>query len=136
MNISIDDLVAVGGNEWINGTRHRVYFNDLPELFGRLSCSYYGTGNIRHATLDRKEISNTSARGIMYSLSEGKVWFDVALGQFSYRIPNCSRYNGDTMGDAIVVEISKRLAEHAKVTAATIAHPIQPTNSLDGAICV
>mgnify|MGYP001424672461 CR=1 FL=1 len=33
-NIKLEDLLKVGGNEWRKENMHRIYFNDLPGLYG------------------------------------------------------------------------------------------------------
>lgn len=79
-NISLDELLKIG-NEWRAGAHHRVYFNDLCGLYG-LETSHYGTGNIKSASLNGERISNSKARKLASMLNIGKVWFDVASGEF------------------------------------------------------
>ena len=80
-NLTVEQLVAAGGREWTGGGNHRVYFNDLAPLYG-LEVSHYGTGNVRGAKLDGREISNTKAKQILAGLAPAKFWFDVAAGEF------------------------------------------------------
>ncbi len=69
------------GNVWQKNGHHRIYLNDLPSLYG-LKVSYYGTGNVRSATLDGEKISNAAATRLLGPLS-GKMWYDVVTTQFA-----------------------------------------------------
>jgi len=79
------------GNEWIKGDHHRIYFNNLAEMYG-LETGRYGTGNISSATLDGEKTSNNQARRIASDLKELKIWYDVKKGKFfsrtNYRLYN------------------------------------------------
>lgn len=81
MNLNINSLIQAGGKEWQSNGYHRVYFNNLAELYG-LECSYYKTGNISSATLNGESISNSQARKLSSGLAFGKVWFDLKDGEF------------------------------------------------------
>ena len=78
---TVEKLTAAGGSEWESGDNHRVYFNDLPELYG-LQAERYGTGNISSAKLDGQNISNSKARKIESGLFGGKVWYNVKTGKY------------------------------------------------------
>jgi len=78
---TVEKLKAAGGSEWESGDNHRVYFNDLPELYG-LQAERYGTGNISSAKLDGQNISNSKARKIESGLFGGKVWYNVKTGKY------------------------------------------------------
>lgn len=78
---TVEKLKAAGGSEWESGDNHRVYFNDLPELYG-LQAERYGTGNISSAKLDGQKISNSKARKIESGLFGGKVWYNVKTGEY------------------------------------------------------
>lgn len=106
---SLEALLAVGGKEWKKDAMHRVYFNDLPDLFG-LKTSHYNTGNVSSASIDGQSISNARAREISSSLAMSKVWYDLADQEFHFRVHGCRTYDGATMGTAIVAEIKARLA--------------------------
>lgn len=80
MDTKVKQLVKIGGSEWQKDDRHRVYFNNLPELYG-LVTERYNTGNISAAWLEGREISNSAAKRIENRLS-GRVFYDVADGQF------------------------------------------------------
>lgn len=83
-NITIETLISIGGNEWISGDHHRIYFNDLATLYG-LEFATYNTGNISSATLNGEKISNSKARKLSTTLDFGKLWFDVTKGEFASR---------------------------------------------------
>jgi hypothetical protein len=78
---TVEKLKAAGGSEWESGDNRRVYFNDLPELYG-LQAERYGTGNISSAKLDGQNISNSKARKIESGLFGGKVWYNVKTGKY------------------------------------------------------
>jgi hypothetical protein len=107
--MELSTLISIGGREWKKDALHRVYFNNLDELFG-LTCSYYNTGNISGARLDGETISNSRAGEIARALGASKVWYDVPTGKFMYRVVACRTYSGETMGNAIVDEIKARVA--------------------------
>lgn len=77
-------LLDMGGNLWEKAGHSRIYLNNLAHLYG-LEISRYNTGNISHATLDGEKISNNSARKILGSLYDAKVWFDRTNGTFGTR---------------------------------------------------
>ena len=72
------------GSEWQKGEHHRIYFNNLCELFG-LSYSVYKSGNISAATLDGERISNSRAKEIKFALAGAKVWYDLNSGEFCWK---------------------------------------------------
>ena len=73
---TVDQLEAIGGHPWRNpGGTVRVYFNDLPELFG-LDLSFYKTGNVNRARLDGQTISNSQAGRYLASFESMKVWVE------------------------------------------------------------
>jgi hypothetical protein len=97
---SVEGLKAIG-NEWQAGDKHRVYFNNLAELFG-LDVSYYRTGNVQSARLHGVSISNREARGLLNTLRAARVWYEMTDGKF------WSRGLGDETRQAIVSEIKRR----------------------------
>ncbi len=70
----IKALIDLGGNRWTKGTYDRIYFN--ASVLG-LHCDYYGTGNIRNATLGDEYISNCFAR----KLKAAKTYYDIKAGK-------------------------------------------------------
>lgn len=76
--LSVETLVAIGGNRWQRGNHNRVYLNNWATLAG-LETSLYGTGNIASASYQGKGISNSQASKILGAMS--KVWFDAADGK-------------------------------------------------------
>jgi hypothetical protein len=76
-----EQLEAAGGRYWEKGEMHRVYFNSLSERIG-LSLSFYKTGNISSASLNGDGISNSEARRILWSLENGKFWYDLDREMF------------------------------------------------------
>lgn len=96
------------GSEWMQGGKHRIYFNNLQELagYGGLVTDHYNTGTIASATLDGRKISNSQAGRIIDHYRNAKLWYDVPTGQF------WSSVLDDEDRDAIIAEI-KRQAEDA-----------------------
>ena len=82
-NYTATELKRLGGN-LVDG---RVYFSDLEVIYG-ISYSTYKTGAISSATLRGESISNSRARGIVNTLSTGKLYFDLATQEFTSTINN------------------------------------------------
>lgn len=83
----IDVLKKIGGSEWQKGDKHRIYFNNLGELYG-LKTWRYKTGNISGAQLDGRNISNSQAKKILEKIVSSKMWFDVKDGKFWQQGPD------------------------------------------------
>jgi hypothetical protein len=107
--ISTAALIEIGGREWILGDKHRVYLNNLEDLFG-LECEFYKTGNIWRAKLDGEVISNTRASDIASALGFGKLWFDVTEGEFHHSLRDCHNFTADAMFGYLVDEIHSRVS--------------------------
>ena len=71
----ITRLVAAGGNQWIAGTNHRVYFR--PHYILGLQIERYKTGSLRNVTMNGERISNSKAGRIM----NAKLYVDVTTGE-------------------------------------------------------
>lgn len=82
--ITVERLIAIGGNEWQRNGEHRIYFNDLGRWYG-VETVRYGTGNINGAWLNGVELSNNKARQLLVHLNSAQLWFDVAEGKFMSR---------------------------------------------------
>jgi hypothetical protein len=82
-NQQIETLKSLGGRDWTSGdgSKRRIYFNNLAELAG-LSVTAYESGNIRSATFDGEAISNSEARKIESALRWAKLYYDFADDQF------------------------------------------------------
>ena len=95
------------GNLWVSrdGSKQRVYFNDLTKRMQRaigLRISYYNSGNVSSATINREPISNAEAKRYLESVPE-KIWFD--LGDENFYIQG-----GNTeIGRAIVADIKREI---------------------------
>lgn len=109
-HFTAESLTAIGGKLWENGSMRRIYFNDLPELFG-LVAERYNTGNISAANLNGASISNSRAREIHAVLSTGKLWYDLTSNEFASKIGYCRTFSAEQMQDAIITEITMRAAE-------------------------
>ncbi len=104
--MDIETLKKIGGREWTKNGMHRIYFNDLPALYG-LKCEYYNTGNIRKATLDGEYISNSGARRLSTTLDLGKLWYDVPTGKYM-----ATHLSEETV--AVLVAAIQKLADEGK----------------------
>ncbi|WP_329114407.1 hypothetical protein [Streptomyces sp. NBC_01353] len=76
--LTVDAVKAIGGNEWIRGTYHRVYLNDWAQYAG-IEVTRYNTGRISSASLGGRGISNDRA-GRLLGLVD-KLYFDAADGR-------------------------------------------------------
>lgn len=79
--MTIEQLTAVGGKEWVAGDKHRIYFNNLSELYG-VETTRYNSGHISSATLDGEDISNNKAFQLLTMLNSAKFWFDIPTMKF------------------------------------------------------
>jgi hypothetical protein len=75
--LTADNIKAIGGNEWIRGSYHRIYLNDWHQYAG-IEITRYNTGNISSASLGGRSIANGRAYGLLDAVS--KVYFDVTDG--------------------------------------------------------
>jgi hypothetical protein len=105
--VNLDALKKIG-NEWMAGGKHRIYFNDLTELFGLDYGTFKSSGRVSGATLDGERISNTRAEEIRTALS-GKIYYDVTDGRFYSRdIGSCRDFERKELVNAVVDEIKRR----------------------------
>ncbi|MEW2415268.1 hypothetical protein AB0953_16355 [Streptomyces sp. NPDC046866] len=82
VEITPENLVAIGGSRWQRGDMDRIYFNNPAQLAG-LETSHYKTGNISGAYWQGELISNS--QGYKLATSIDKLWYDLADGQFHCR---------------------------------------------------
>ena len=76
----VEVLQQIGGRVWQKENLFRVYFNDLPGLYG-LEVTRYKTGNISSAQVNGKPVSNSEAKRILIALN-GQFWYDVPTRRF------------------------------------------------------
>lgn len=69
VTFTTDNMVAIGGSRWQRGDLDRVYLNDWARFAG-LETTTYNTGNIRSATWQGTEISNSQALKILQSIDK------------------------------------------------------------------
>lgn len=79
VELTVENLVAVGGREWKRGDKHRVYFNNLID-FLPLEVEHYKSGRISWAAWEGEEISNRQALLILESVEN--VYYDVNEEKF------------------------------------------------------
>lgn len=78
--LTVENMVAIGGNEWIRGDYHRVYFNETEwYAFARVEITRYNTGNISSFSIGGRGVANGRAGKILGTVS--KVYFDVTDGK-------------------------------------------------------
>lgn len=88
--LTADNIKAIGGNEWIRGTYHRVYLNDWTEYAG-IEVTRYGTGNISSASLGGRGIANGRVYNLLGAVS--KVYFDVTDGHLYVEHSGANAYD-------------------------------------------
>lgn len=107
----VDAIVSqLDGKEWRSGDKHRVYFNNLPELFG-LKTNRYNTGNISDATLDGEPISNSKASRIIEGFRNTKIWYDVAEDKVKFIPPSFGKEIGEDEVRVVVNLIREKIAD-------------------------
>ena len=78
---TVEELIKSGGSEWKKDDMHRIYFNNLDEMYG-LELTRFKSGQISTAYLDGEKISNNKARELYSKLTDSKLWYDVKTGEF------------------------------------------------------
>ncbi|ASL41243.1 MULTISPECIES: hypothetical protein [Acetobacter] len=109
MKYSVEKMIALGGAEWIRDEMHRIYFNAdvTAELIGFEYC--LRKGRVSSAKLNGEKISNARGQEILVALDFGKIWFDVATGEFhSKNIP-------DTLSNEVMaaIKVATEITEDA-----------------------
>ena len=79
VQLTVENLVAVGGREWKRGDKHCVYFNNIADYLP-IEIEHYKSGRISWAAWEGEEISNSQAYLILQSVD--RVYYDVATGEF------------------------------------------------------
>lgn len=111
MNNMIQKLINAGGKEWrsADGSKHRVYFNNLEEIFNKkyeFDYTQYKTGAISSASINFSTLSNSKAQSLLMALKAGVLYYDVKDESFYYtRLDNSAVKN---LGDELI-EIIKSL---------------------------
>lgn len=88
--LTADNIKAIGGNEWIRGTYHRIYLNDWADYAG-IEVTRYNTGNISSASLSGRGIANGRAYDLLGAVS--KVYFDVTDGHLYVQHHGANAYD-------------------------------------------
>lgn len=79
VELTVENLVAVGGREWKRGDKHRVYFNNIADYLP-IEIEHYKSGRISWAAWEGEEISNRQALLILDSVYG--VYYDVNEEKF------------------------------------------------------
>ncbi|GAB2859176.1 hypothetical protein GCM10022221_68430 [Actinocorallia aurea] len=78
VQLTAENLEAIGGSRWQRGEHDRVYF-DRWAAFAGLEVSRYKSGSIASAVLDGEPISNGEASKIFMAVR--KVYVDLVTGE-------------------------------------------------------
>ena len=107
-NRMIEKLEEMGFRRWTKGSYDRLYINasDLG-----LECTYYNTGNVKHATFKGEDISNCEARRMKAS----KTYINVEDGTI--------HSDNDTLSEA-VMEILASVQKSIREEDAQILQPV------------
>src|SRR5690606_13586188 len=82
MELTVETLVAIGGNRCTKRNYDRVYFNGWAKFIG-LELERYKSGNHYTAELNGVPISNSEARRLLGAITA--VYWDAAVGQIHVR---------------------------------------------------
>ena len=74
-------LIELGGNEWKNYGKHRIYLGDVICSLMGIECSKYKSGSIRSASKDGETISNASASRYLTAVEYYDVIDDTFVSQ-------------------------------------------------------
>ena len=83
--MTIEELIAAGGEEWKEGTQHRVYFN-VPALAKLINFDVQRNeaAKITGGKLKGQTLSNIAARKVYAALSASKFFYDIKDSRFHY----------------------------------------------------
>ena len=128
-----EQLEAAGGRYWEKNGMHRVYFNSLSERIG-MNLSFYKTGNISSASLNGEGISNSEARRILWSLENGKFWYDLDTWMFMKKgLDDFS----DEIKNSVISDIEKTTvnsSEPKNDNESTVEHSYEMTSGYAGSM--
>jgi hypothetical protein len=100
-----EELVRAGARKWQKDDMLRWYFPIL-ELLG-LRVTRYKTGNIQAAWINGERISNNSARELIYSYYNAKLWYDEKTQEMHWK--GMSREDAENC-----IQAARRLANGEK----------------------
>lgn len=109
VEVTAENMVAIGGSRWQRGDKDRVYVNDWQQYIG-LEVDRYNSGNISSASLDGETISNSEAYRLLTAVY--KVYFDSADGKLHIQWGTSSprSMDRDDLAEAIFGGIRKAIA--------------------------
>lgn len=107
--MNIETLKQIGGNEWQQNGMHRIYFNyeTICKIVGFNGGKKWGDEDITYGI----------AQEIKQDLKGTKIWFDVATGEFNFKM------SGFTSGAPYRI---KKAIEAIKAAAAQAETPAAP----------
>lgn len=109
LKINLEKLQTLG-TLWEKNGKARIYFNNLPSMFG-LETTHYGSGNLGSATIDGEKISNREASDLLSVFVESKLWYDLNDGQFHHTLTNSRKYDGDLVAGEVIKKIHELAAD-------------------------
>ena len=119
--ITAQQILDLGGREWIGRNGQRRIYLDWPELAG-LKISWYKSGSISSATINGEPISNRKAGMLLAA----KVWFDVEAGELRHTIRQVAENARIDVADTLIENLTKaiRRAGARELTAAQAAQEL------------
>src|SRR5690554_4792972 len=111
VELTVENLVAVGGREWKRGDKHRVYFNNIADYLP-IEIEHYKSGRISWAAWEGEEISNRQAYLILESVEN--VYYGVATGEFRgcYGLRESRIASKQEVWEKLVAGIKQAVANH------------------------
>lgn len=111
-NLSVSQLVSIGGREWIKDEMHRVYFNAETLL-----AKEWSTGPRYGIEYNGEQYSASKGRAILSALRECKVWIDVDTGDLHTKLVPIQGIGRDGSVERIELLIEEALeSKLARVT--------------------
>lgn len=98
-------LQKIGGKEWINGDKHRIYFNDFCDRFGVEFETFKSSGRVCWVTIDGEKVSNSTGQEVLNALHSGMLFYDVVAKQFVASFSNTRLYDAETFAHFLIDSI-------------------------------
>jgi hypothetical protein len=116
--LTVETMIAIGGNRWQRGDMDRVYINDWARFAG-LATTSYRSGSISSAAFGGRPIANSRAGRILGAIH--KVYFDATDGQLYFQ-----HYGADAVevryldGERETVDLLKRVSAGIRAAVAAL----------------
>jgi hypothetical protein len=96
------------GSDWKKNEMHRIYINDIAELYGM---------HPTYSQLNSIQISNTKAGRIRVTCAEMKLWYDFSDDKFHCKTDVAASI--DEIFQVVVAKIYKSLIEDVSISSKT-----------------